>query len=1580
MVSGNHLVFVDDPTTTVRLTGVNVPGGEWTGTPAVEKIDRSVIWAIDNWNANFIRLAVSINGWTGNYSYVSDGGKSYRNFIDNVIQSASERGAYVILDLHHYKSFEKEDYITFWKEAAVKYANNPTVFFGILNEPHSTSWDVWRNGDGASVYGHQYVVEMIRDLGAKNIIVAGGLDWGYKLGGIVDGYALVDQGTNNNKSKTGYGIMYDTHIYPWKGHTSNWDSNVGAVRKLYPVVVGECGWDSGTIQEIGNKNPQPGDKLYHDKWVPELLAWFDDDTTYGAKINYTAYCMHPSSAPQLIVAPDANGNAWKSADYSYTPTEYWGAYLVPHLQASASTRYGSIDAVVGLTTINIINPKVTYNVGDAFDKSTGYLDVTYADGTTAKVNLSDSGVTITGFNSNSAAESQVITVGYSGKTVTFTIVINDPNANVAAKSYLDLDFEDAAYAKNSDGTDNYAIIQTTNKATGNKIDVNFYNSSSSNRYQVYTADGSTYVATKGRKTNSAFDFRPEQSVADKSNKVYVELKVKRVSYSNDDPVSIVFTDDNANPIFRLNYKQNVAPVLVANSTYETVTYPNNGDWTYLRAIIDFSTSTFELYQGSSLSSLTGMVSGTTTFGFESASAVNISRITNYGIGNRKGSLAFDDIKIYTVGEGGSDTPAVTLSSIAVSGAQTAYNVGDVFVAPTVTASYSDGSTKTVTGAAFSGYNMAVAGSQTVTVSYGGKTTTYTINVAPPEKVVESISVTDAKTQYTWGDEFVPPTVVAKYTNSYYADEVVTGANFLNYNMKEVRTQSVRVVYGGKATTYSITVSAPPMVVSSIQVTGAKTAYIIGEDFVVPNVIVKYTSEYYSSQIMTPTCTGYNMSQLGTQTVTASYAGLKTTYQITISEPDVVPPTLESITVSGQRTGYNVGDAFIAPTVIASYSDGSTKTVQGAAFSGYNMAVPGTQTVTVTYENKTTTYQITVTAVQADYEFELTVGSADVQEGATTITVPVKITKMFDTETIGCLAVNVLYDTEKFTWTEAGGYTAGSMIPNPAADLIVAEPGEKGSILVSFTTDVNAITPAGVAADNTFVTLTFTINDNTTSFTSDITMTPAARLNDGEGETLIKKTALGDLLLPGVVTYTGAAPAPILTSISVSGAKTSYTVGDAFVAPTVTAKYSDGSTKTVTGAAFSGYNMSIASTQTVTVAYEGKTTTYQITVEKAPVVLSSITVSGQKTSYVEGDSFVKPSVTAIYSDGTSKDVTEEATFTGFDMDTPDTYTVTVSYGGKTTSYSIVVSASNIDFILKVEDVTIPVGATTVTVPVKITKMFDTEKIGCLAVNVIYDTEKFTWTEAGGYTAGSMIPVPAADLIVAEPYEAGSILASFTTDVNPITPAGVAADNTFITLTFGVKDSTAPFTSSISMTPSSKLNDENGETLISKKALVDALRSGTVTAEKSAPQYDAQVLTTRHLGYDEEDVDVYYVKSLVLTEGNGVYAVKVGDYELTWSAERQCYVGVTSAENYNVETKQFLNITISTTETAPALKMYGDITGDGRINNNDLVAIKNYIQFGTPLPVRLAADTNLDGNLNFTDLSKIRFYIESMVPIL
>ena len=145
----------------------------------------------------------------------------------------------------------------------------------------------------------------------------------------------------------------------------------------------------------------------------------------------------------------------------------------------------------------------------------------------------------------------------------------------------------------------------------------------------------------------------------------------------------------------------------------------------------------------------------------------------------------------------------------------------------------------------------------------------------------------------------------------------------------------------------------------------------------------------------------------------------------------------------------------------------------------------------------------------------------------------------------------------------------------------------------------------------------------------------------------------------------------LDSISVTGATTSYFVGDAFSFDgTVTATYDDESIATVSPTSVSSPDMSTAGNKTVTVTYtEGgvtKTTTYTINVQEIPTVLSlAVTGALSKTNYYNGDSFVSSglTVTATYSDSSTKDVTNQMSWTPNPL-TTGTTSVTGTFEGKT----------------------------------------------------------------------------------------------------------------------------------------------------------------------------------------------------------------------------------------------------------------------------------------------------------------------------
>lgn len=159
----------------------------------------------------------------------------------------------------------------------------------------------------------------------------------------------------------------------------------------------------------------------------------------------------------------------------------------------------------------------------------------------------------------------------------------------------------------------------------------------------------------------------------------------------------------------------------------------------------------------------------------------------------------------------------------------------------------------------------------------------------------------------------------------------------------------------------------PIEVSSIDVGGTyQTEFEKNAEFNHTGVEVTatYTDDSHADVTALAEFSDPDMTTLGVKTVTVSYGGKSTTYDI-----EVVAATLTEIALSGTYpTRFHVGDAFshTGMTVTASYSDYSEEDVTASAiFSGYDMFVAGAQTVTVEFGGQSAEYQIIVVPENTD---------------------------------------------------------------------------------------------------------------------------------------------------------------------------------------------------------------------------------------------------------------------------------------------------------------------------------------------------------------------------------------------------------------------------------------------------------------------------------------------------------------------------------------------------------------------------------------------------------------------------------------
>ena len=182
------------------------------------------------------------------------------------------------------------------------------------------------------------------------------------------------------------------------------------------------------------------------------------------------------------------------------------------------------------------------------------------------------------------------------------------------------------------------------------------------------------------------------------------------------------------------------------------------------------------------------------------------------------------------------------------------------------------------------------------------------------------------------------------------------------------------------------------------------------------------------------------------------------------------------------------------------------------------------------------------------------------------------------------------------------------------------------------------------------------------------------------------------------------PAPkVLNSIFVEEPpqKTSYTEGEEFnkLGMKVIATYSDGSTNTVTNYVVKPNGELTLSDDRVIIYYteDGVTKTAEQKITVKAKILTGIEVRSNQTNYYVGESLNKEELIleAIYNNGTKQKIMTGFTCVPEVLKKPGTQTITVSYGGKTTTFTVTVqenTLSKIEVITKPSKLTYYVGDT------------------------------------------------------------------------------------------------------------------------------------------------------------------------------------------------------------------------------------------------------------------------------------------------
>lgn len=414
--------------------------------------------------------------------------------------------------------------------------------------------------------------------------------------------------------------------------------------------------------------------------------------------------------------------------------------------------------------------------------------------------------------------------------------------------------------------------------------------------------------------------------------------------------------------------------------------------------------------------------------------------------------------------------------------------------------------------------------------------------------------------------------------------------------------------------------------------------------------------------------------LGPQTVTFSYRDplfgntVTAEYSLTINNPAV------SLTVddTNAKHFYELNEEFSKEGLIvtATFKDGTYRVLEASEYTcnGYDKTVTGTQNIDVSFEGVTVDNAFTVTVVtqggggSGDYVrvSSLTAGDQVIivttknavnyyLPSTTTSSAPTASTITVDT---GGTTISGSHDDKLFT---VSGSSNAWVFTNSSGKTLYTNDDNNG-IRIGNTEDTYTITSTDSSNDcfsmmgNTYSRYTGIYS--TQDWRSYTTSNASNYSGSGEAIQFFKKNS----------------SSATLDSITINNPnQTTYYTGQAFVKPTVWAIYSNG-TYSVLGendfaispsnpvnGDFDGPQI----TRSVTVTYEGKTTSYNITVINR--VPTSLTLTNPKTDFIEGQDFTfGGTATVTYNGGTPASESVTPVCTGYDPDVTGQQTITASY--------------------------------------------------------------------------------------------------------------------------------------------------------------------------------------------------------------------------------------------------------------------------------------------------------------------------------
>ena len=637
----------------------------------------------------------------------------------------------------------------------------------------------------------------------------------------------------------------------------------------------------------------------------------------------------------------------------------------------------------------------------------------------------------------------------------------------------------------------------------------------------------------------------------------------------------------------------------------------------------------------------------------------------------------------------------------------------------------------------SGLDTTVAGTgKTATITYTDefgnlKTTTYTYDVI--DNVTSIDIVAPSKNVYNHGEALaLDGTITVHYASGTTNNVTMTssmikegsGAVDMSPTSYDDDTQKVNkkltIEYseGGvtKSIDYPITIINDVKSIA-VQDSATKTTYNIGDTLDVTGLSISVTRATGTPKVVTVTpdmITGFDSSKENTNlSLTISYTenGITKTATYEVSVVDSV----KSITINGTpQSEVKYGEELDLSKIKLDVTKGSgtiQETVTDSMISGYDKTKLGKQTVTITYGGQTTTFDVTVkdyvtkievnpSSVTGTYNDELSKLITDnsikytvtyAKAGAQSpIALAESMVNGYNKATTTAQNLTVTYtDNDSNSYTNGDNFTASLQVTlmNTVSGITITPPTKTtynhGDSLDLAGGEINLTYEDGTSGTLDINKATITESDG-----SPLNMSPASY----DGTQKVDKTLKIEYSKDG---QTGTVNYPItiindIKSIAVHdpATKTTYNIGDTLdvtgLSILVTRAMGTTGVVTVTPDMVTGFDSSKENTNlSLTISYTEngitKTATYEVSVVDS---VKSITINGTPQSevkYGEELDLSKIKLDVTKGSGTIQETVTDSMISGYDKTKLGKQTVTITYGGQTTTFDVTVK----DYVTKIE---------------------------------------------------------------------------------------------------------------------------------------------------------------------------------------------------------------------------------------------------------------------------------------------------------